>query len=226
MHCKRAFGRKALRHVRATMGSFMSAPESRKAHRLQIDHVMFPVFSNPTFLDMVDAHWTKQEHSGAIRRESEVKHSLYSAAYLSGRDFYVEHLTTAETEPYWSNAVYVVVGSQGSGPLRSLCFPAALRRPSHGRWTRMANAKVYSSPPTALTTVRHGSFYAPPASACWSVVSNQFFIGERSCINDLTLFLLFKCGSQVPQNPKCTASIRTPLTTMYATGLPHTLRLT
>jgi hypothetical protein len=74
--------------------------------QLQIDHIMFPVYFNNAFLALVEEAWKSR---GIGRVFSEPQNAAFKGVYLQGRSFYVEHLSTVESEPYWSNALYVIV---------------------------------------------------------------------------------------------------------------------
>jgi hypothetical protein len=76
---------------------------------LQLDHVMFPVYFNNSFLNIVEQVW-KGQSSGRVVQMPQYpafKHVLHFS-----KSFYVEYLSTVQSEPYWSNAVYVVVPKQ------------------------------------------------------------------------------------------------------------------
>ena len=74
--------------------------------QLQIDHVMFPVYFNNAFLNVVEEAW-KGKSAGRVF--SEPQNAVFKGVYLQTKSFYVEHLSTVESEPYWSNTLYVVV---------------------------------------------------------------------------------------------------------------------
>ena len=77
--------------------------------QLQIDHIMFPVYFNNAFLGVVEETWK----GNAIGRVfAQAQNALFKAVYLQSKDFYVEHLSTVESEPYWSNTLYVVVSKE------------------------------------------------------------------------------------------------------------------
>lgn len=77
--------------------------------QLQIDHVMFPVYFNNAFLGVVEETW-KSKSIGRVF--SEAQNAVFQGVYLQGKSFYVEHLSTVESEPYWSNTMYVVVSKE------------------------------------------------------------------------------------------------------------------
>ncbi len=74
--------------------------------QLQVDHIMFPVYFNNAFLAFVEENWKLK---GVGRVFSEPQNDAFKGVYLQGRSFYVEYLSTVESEPYWSNALCVVV---------------------------------------------------------------------------------------------------------------------
>jgi hypothetical protein len=83
---------------------------------LQLDHVMFPVYFNNQFLNIVEQTW-KGQSSGRVVQMPQYpafKHVLHFS-----KSFYVEYLSTVQSEPYWSNAVYVVVPKQYWGFYKS-----------------------------------------------------------------------------------------------------------
>jgi hypothetical protein len=83
---------------------------------LQLDHVMFPVYFNNQFLNIVEQVW-KDQLSGRVFQMPQYpafKHVLHFS-----KSFYVEYLSTVQSEPYWSNAVYVVVPKQYWGFYKS-----------------------------------------------------------------------------------------------------------
>jgi hypothetical protein len=82
------------------------AAETRNTMQLQIDHIMFPVYFNNAFLDIVEQTW-KGKATGRVF--SQPQNAVFKAVYLQGKSFYVEHLSTVESEPYWSNTLYIVV---------------------------------------------------------------------------------------------------------------------
>jgi hypothetical protein len=73
---------------------------------LQLDHVMFPVYFNNSFLNIVEQVWKGQLSGRVVQmpQNPAFKHVLHFS-----KSFYVEYLSTVQSEPYWSNAVYVVV---------------------------------------------------------------------------------------------------------------------
>ncbi|NOT53661.1 MAG: hypothetical protein HOP18_03560 [Deltaproteobacteria bacterium] len=73
---------------------------------LIVDHVMFPVYFNNGFLEVIEAEWRSQN---AGRVYSQPQNPVFKGTYFESKSFYVEYLSTVKSEPYWSNAVYVVV---------------------------------------------------------------------------------------------------------------------
>ena len=73
---------------------------------LVIDHVMFPIYFNNPFLEVVESAW-KENGEGEVF--SQPQNPAFKGVYFKSKSFYVEYLSTVKTEPYWSNAVYVVV---------------------------------------------------------------------------------------------------------------------
>lgn len=76
---------------------------------LSIDHVMFPVYNNTALLTQIEPLWQAWEQGRVERREP---NNLFSGIYYHSRDWYVEYLSNVPSQPYWSNAVYVVVPKQ------------------------------------------------------------------------------------------------------------------
>ena len=73
---------------------------------LVVDHVMFPVYYNNPFLDLVEDIWRERKLGRVF---SGPQNSSFKGVYLQSKSFYVEYLSNTKSEPYWSNAVYVVV---------------------------------------------------------------------------------------------------------------------
>lgn len=73
--------------------------------QLQIDHIMFPVYFNNALLGLVEETW-KGKAIGRVFTQAQ--NAVFKAVYLQSKSFYVEHLSTVESEPYWSNTLYVV----------------------------------------------------------------------------------------------------------------------
>lgn len=76
---------------------------------LKIDHVMFPVYFNDEFLEFIEYNW-KTRDSGKVHTQPQ--NGRYKGVYLNSRSFYVEYLSSVETEPYWSTAIFVVVPNE------------------------------------------------------------------------------------------------------------------
>ena len=79
---------------------------SAEPMELKIDHVMFPVYYNDGMLEHVEDNW-KNRASGKVF--SQPHNGTYTGVYLSSKSFYIEYLSSIETEPYWSTAIFVVV---------------------------------------------------------------------------------------------------------------------
>ena len=67
---------------------------------------MFPIYLNNPFLDIVEKIWTEQR-SGKVFNQPQ--NAAFKGVYLQSKSFYVEYLSNVKDQPYWSNAVYVVV---------------------------------------------------------------------------------------------------------------------
>lgn len=76
---------------------------------LKIDHVMFPVYFNNALLEFVEYDW-KNRKSGKVFTQPQNDH--FKGVYLPSQSFYVEYLSSVETEPYWSSAIYLVVPNE------------------------------------------------------------------------------------------------------------------
>lgn len=76
---------------------------------LIVDHVMIPVYFNNTLLDFVEHNWTHRELGKVF---TEPQGDNFKGLYLKSKSFYVEYLSTVETEPYWSSAIYLVVPNE------------------------------------------------------------------------------------------------------------------
>jgi hypothetical protein len=81
-----------------------AAEEVKK--ELVIDHVMFPVYLNNSFLKVVKKSWEKHK-VGKV--DIGPQNSSYKGVFFGSKSFYVEHLSNVKSEPYWSNAVYLAV---------------------------------------------------------------------------------------------------------------------
>ena len=73
---------------------------------LVIDHIMFPVYFNNPFLELIEDIWKEQEVGRVF---SEPQNPSYKGVYFQSKSFYVEYLSSVKNEPYWSNAVYLIV---------------------------------------------------------------------------------------------------------------------
>ena len=70
--------------------------------KLKVDHVMFPVYNNPGFLDEVEEAW-KRLGPGAFPRFST---PAYSNVCYNSKNFMAEHLSTPKGDGYWTNTVF------------------------------------------------------------------------------------------------------------------------
>lgn len=77
-----------------------------EAMELVIDHVMFPLYFNNQFLDIVEESW-KALNVGKVSVGKQS--SVYKGVYLHSKSFYVEHLSNVKEQPYWSNTIFFVV---------------------------------------------------------------------------------------------------------------------
>ena len=82
---------------------------SAEPMELKIDHVMFPVYYNDAMLEHIEDDW-KNRDSGKVYTQPH--NGTYTGVYLPSKSFYVEYLSSIETEPYWSTAIYVVVPNE------------------------------------------------------------------------------------------------------------------
>jgi hypothetical protein len=73
---------------------------------IQIDHVMFPVYLNNAFLDVVEEIWAAKKAGKVF---AQPQNAAFKGVYLQSKSFYVEYLSNVKDQPYWTNAVYVVV---------------------------------------------------------------------------------------------------------------------
>jgi hypothetical protein len=83
---------------------------------LQIDHVMFTVYFNNPFLNLVEQIWKNQAAGRVVQMP---QYPVFKHVLHFSKSFYVEYLSTVQSEPYWSNAVYVVVPKQYWGFYKS-----------------------------------------------------------------------------------------------------------
>lgn len=79
---------------------------------LLIDHVMFPVYMNNPFLEVVEKIWRGRE-SGRV--SAEPQNAAFKGLYFLSKSFYVEYLSNVKDQPYWANSVYVVVPKEHWG---------------------------------------------------------------------------------------------------------------
>lgn len=82
---------------------------SEEPMELIIDHVMFPVYLNNALLERVEPNW-KERNAGKVFTQPQNR--SFKGLYMSSKSFYVEYLSTVETEPYWSAAIYVIVPNE------------------------------------------------------------------------------------------------------------------
>jgi hypothetical protein len=90
----------------------LSAPRSERnsqSMEIVVDHVMFPVYFNNAFLEVIETQWRAQTLGKVY---SQPQNPVFKGVYFESKSFYVEYLSTVKTEPFWSNAVYVVVPKQ------------------------------------------------------------------------------------------------------------------
>jgi len=73
---------------------------------LEIDHVMIPVYFNNDLLEFIEHDWKKRK-SGKVFTQPQ--NDNFKGVYLPSKNFYVEYLSSVETEPYWSSAIFLVV---------------------------------------------------------------------------------------------------------------------
>ena len=77
-----------------------------EAMELVVDHVMFPVYFNNQFLDVAEESW-KALNVGKVAQGRQ--NSAFKGVYFHSKSFYIEYLSNVKEQPYWSNAVYLVV---------------------------------------------------------------------------------------------------------------------
>jgi hypothetical protein len=73
---------------------------------LVVDHVMFPIYFNNPFLGLVEEIWRDRKVGRVF---SQPQNPSFKGLYLRSKSFYLEYASNTKNEPYWSNAVYVVV---------------------------------------------------------------------------------------------------------------------
>lgn len=76
-----------------------------KPEQLIIDHIMFPVYNNDSFLDEIKIIW-EEKGFGKVTRED---YEQYSGVYLSTKNFYVEYLSTNKGDGWWRNKICIVL---------------------------------------------------------------------------------------------------------------------
>lgn len=76
---------------------------------LTIDHVMIPVYFNNALLEFVEHDWANR-NSGKVFTQPQ--NDNFKGLYFYSKSFYVEYLSTVETEIYWSSAIYLVVPNE------------------------------------------------------------------------------------------------------------------
>jgi hypothetical protein len=76
---------------------------------LIIDHVMFPVYMNNDYLAVAKEVWESHEAGDVAMAE---QGPSFKGLYNRSKSFYVEYLSTVRNEPYWSNAIYLVVPNE------------------------------------------------------------------------------------------------------------------
>lgn len=92
--------------VASTGLAAQTSERNSQTMEIVIDHIMFPVYFNNAFLEVVETEW--RAHSfGKVY--SQPQNSVFKGVYIESKSFYVEYLSNVKSEPYWSNAVYVVV---------------------------------------------------------------------------------------------------------------------
>jgi hypothetical protein len=69
---------------------------------LQLDHVMFPVYFNNQFLNIVEQVWKNQSSGRVVQMP---QYPAFKLVLHFSKSFYVEYLSTVQSEPHWSNAV-------------------------------------------------------------------------------------------------------------------------
>ena len=92
--------------VSSTGLAAQTSERNSQAMEIFVDHVMFPVYFNNAFLEVIETEWRTQSLGKVY---SQPQNSVFKGVYFESKSFYVEYLSTVKTEPFWSNAVYVVV---------------------------------------------------------------------------------------------------------------------
>ncbi len=73
---------------------------------LVVDHVMFPVYFNNPFVALMEEVWREQNQGKVFVGK---QNASFIGVYFQTNQFYVEYLSTVKNEPFWSNALYLVV---------------------------------------------------------------------------------------------------------------------
>lgn len=77
----------------------------RKSNDLIIDHVMFPVYHNLTFLQDVKKYWDKLKGGSLYSKK------MSDRIFILRKHFYIEHISVSNklphSEQYWSNSICV-----------------------------------------------------------------------------------------------------------------------
>ncbi|MEZ5649841.1 MAG: hypothetical protein R3E87_04765 [Burkholderiaceae bacterium] len=104
-------GRRAFLRVTATtaLGSTAAPGAAETLDELIIDHVMFPVYMNDPFLEVVEQAWKSAGHRAVFAGP---RNPAFKGVYLHSRSFYVETVSNVREQPYWSNALYFVVPTE------------------------------------------------------------------------------------------------------------------
>lgn len=76
---------------------------------LEIDHVMLPVYFNNALLESIESVWRDRARGRVF---TQPQNDFFKGVYLQSKSFYVEYLSTVETQPYWSSAIFFVVPKQ------------------------------------------------------------------------------------------------------------------
>lgn len=86
--------------------SMPSLADTGEAMELVVDHVMFPLYFNNQFLELAEEVWKDLQVGKVTVGE---QNPAFKGVYLHSKSFYVEHISNVKSQPYWSNAVYLVV---------------------------------------------------------------------------------------------------------------------
>ncbi len=79
--------------------------ENIKVEELIVDHIMFPVYNNDTFLDEMKEIWDAK-NVGEIKRDD---YDAYSGVFFQTKSFYVEYLSTNKGDGWWKNRICIVM---------------------------------------------------------------------------------------------------------------------